>query len=316
MARWKRCWILLVGILSAALLLSVTAFAQDVEPSAGTSPTARPDPSQASRERLLNLIPMPLPAQSRPQGAATFYTPETLYQYMDGGADIYVLYTMETMLHQEFRAGEAEVTVDIFDMGVDDNAFGIYASERSPSYEFIAIGTEGYRNQGIVNFLQGRYYVKLGGYGSGVDALLDQFARAISGRIGGPTASPDLLELLPQANRKARSEQYLPKDPLGHSFLGPAYLVSYVIGGQESTLLLSVASSPAEAAERMNKLADHFRKSGHCAQAPELGEGAIRAGNSFEGNVIASSKGRYVLVLFAPAAASETLFKEALQRVK
>jgi hypothetical protein len=265
---------------------------------------------------MLKLIPQSLPTQAVAQGAAEFYTPETLYQYMDGGADIYVLYDLQAMMHQEFRAGEADVTVDLFDMGADENAFGMYASERAPSYEFISVGAEGYRNQGILNFLQGRYYVKLAGFGSGADAALDRFARGISARIGGSTGFPALLARLPQAGREAHTEQYLLKDPLGHAFLGPAYLAKYAVDGRESTLLVSVARNASEAQERMRQLSEHFRKSGECKTAPELGEGAIRASNSFEGNVLARAKGGYVVVLFSPSAGSEATFREALEKLE
>jgi hypothetical protein len=206
------------------------------------SAAVRPQVAPELRERLLNLLPAPLPEQAVAQGAAEFYTPETLYQYMDGGADIFVLYELGAMLHQDAKAGNVDVTVDIFDMGADDKAFGIYAAERSPSYDFIALGTEGYRNQGIVNFLQGRYYVKLAGFGEGADAVLEQFAHAISASIGGRSELPALLQKLPQTNRKAHSEQYLLKDPLGHSFLGPAHT-------PENVLMLLCASGYASVRE-------------------------------------------------------------------
>jgi len=40
------------------------------------------------------------------------------------------------------------VTVDIYDMGNAQNAFGIYASERSPDNSFITLGAEGYTGRG------------------------------------------------------------------------------------------------------------------------------------------------------------------------
>jgi hypothetical protein len=313
MARGTRHLFILIS--SLVLTLCICATAQDAPEriEQRTSPTVAP---KESRERLQKLIPAPLPAQAAPAEAASFYVPDTLYKYMDGGADIYVLYDFQLLLHQEFRAKEVELTVDIFDMGVPDNAFGMYASERSPNYDFISIGAEGYKNQGILNFLQGRYYVKLAAFGEGADAVLDQFARALSASIGGEPEFPVLLRQLPQANKKPRSEQYLLKDPLGLSFLGPAYVATYADGAQESTLLISVAPTAADAEQRMKLLTEHFRKTGTCAPAPELGEGAIRASNSFEGNTVAQRKGRYLIVLFSPHGSSDATFKDALQRLE
>ena len=86
---------------------------------------------------------------------------------MDGGADVYLLYDFQVLLHQDFKSGQAELSTDIFDMGSAEDAFGIYAAERSPSYRFLDIGIEAYRSEGILNFLQDRYYIKLSGSGPG-----------------------------------------------------------------------------------------------------------------------------------------------------
>lgn len=255
-----------------------------------------------SHQEMLKLIPEPLPAGAASQGAASFYGPDNLYQYMDGGADIFVLYGVTTLLHQEFRAKEVDVTVDIFDMGSPDSAFGMYAAERAPNYRFIKMGAEGYKDEGILNFFQDRYYVKLAGFGTGADAVLDAFAVLLSGKIGTNSSVPAMLSQMPSEGRKPHSEQYMPKDPLGHAFLGPAYVIAYSSGDQESKLFLTVARDREDAQQRLDQLKQHFSKTGQCKDAPEVGEGAIRANNSFEGTVIAQVKGRYLLVLVNPAA--------------
>ena len=185
-------------------------------------------------------------------------------------------------------------------MGTTDDAFGIYAAERSPGYKFIAIGAEAYRDKGILSFLQDHYYVKLSGFGPNADGLLDQFARLLSGRIGGTRTLPALLEKLPREHQVPHSEQYMRKDPLGHAFLAPAYVVAYAQGKQESKLVISVANNPQEAKSRVEQLAKHFKQSGECASAPELGEGGIRAKNNYEGRLIARTQGRYVIALLNP----------------
>ena len=284
----------LAFLLIIILAVSVVSAAQNPAP-------------EPNRQELLRLIPEPLPAGAVAQAAASFYNPDNLYQYMDGGADIFVLYGVRTLLHQDFRAKEVDVTVDIFDMGSADTAFGMYAAERSPNYHFVTIGAEGYHDEGVLNFVQDRYYVKLAAFGTGADAVLAAFAGSLSARIGANPALPALLARLPSENRKPHSEQYMPKDPLGHPFLGPAYVVAYGAGDQETKLYLTLAADAADARQRLKQIAEHFSKTGQCKAAPELGEGAIRASNSFEGSVIALAKGRYVVLLLNPATGSERL---------
>lgn len=282
----------------------------------GTLAIAQAQTQTQQYPELLRLIPEPPPAAAVPQGGASFYTPENLYQYMDGGADIFLLYGVRTLLHREFQVKTVDVTVDIFDMGSSDTAFGMYAAERSPDYRFVNIGAEGYRNEGILNFLQDRYYIKLAGFGDGADAVLDAFAHAISSQVGSNPAFPALLAELPSTNKKPHSEQFMPKDPLGHPFLSPAYVVAYAQGEQESKLFVTLARDAADSQRRLKELQQHFDKTGQCKSAPDIGEGAIRASNSFEGNVIAMSKGRYLALLLNPAAGGEQLLRSAVQNLK
>jgi hypothetical protein len=290
------------------LLLLLTAAAAAQSPSGNAPPQ--------SDQQLRQLIPDPVPAGAAAQSDPAFYKPDTLYKYIDGGADAFLLYDFQTLLHQEFRVREVELTVDVFDMGTPENAFGIYASERAPWYNFIPIGTEAYKNEGILNFLQGRYYVKLAAFGEGNDSVLEQFARGLSAKIGDRGSFPDLLQQLPQTHLRHRSEQYLLKDPLGHPFLRPAYLATYNLENQDSMLLISVAADEAEAQQRLKLLDQHFRESGKSEAAPDLGAGAIRASNSFEGKLIAQVKGRYLVALFNPVGGAPEILKEAVDRLK
>ena len=253
--------------------------------------------ADAARPQLEHLLSSPLPGHVTAEEPPAFYKSDTLFQYIDGGADVYLLYDFQVLLHQDFKSGATEVTVDIYDMQNADDAFGIYSAERSPSYKFATIGIEAYRSKGILNFVQDRYYVKLSGSGANADLLLDQFAHTLAQRIGGVRALPALLRKIPLEHRVPHSEQYVRKDPLGHSFLSPAYVVTYSLEGKESKLLVSVAGDNAAAKARLQQLAAHFKQTGESAPAPELGADGIRAKNSFEGRIIARTQGRYLIVM-------------------
>jgi hypothetical protein len=267
----------------------------------------------AGQQPLASLLREPLPGHASAQAQPSSYNPDRLYQYIDGGADIYLLYSFKSLLHQDFKSGAADLTVDIYDMDKTEDAFGIYAAERSPGYKFFSIGAEGYRDKGILNFVQDRYYVKLSGSGSNADALLDQFARLLSGRIGGTQTLPALLAKLPREHQVPHSQQYVRKDPLGHAFLAPAYIVAYGQGKQESKLLVSVANNAQEAKSRSEQLAKHFKQSGECSSAPELGEGGIRAKNTYEGRLIACTRGRYLIALLNPPENGAEMLKTVAQ---
>jgi hypothetical protein len=277
---------------------------------------ARPRPQTGTgQDQLKRFVSPPLPGRAAGDDPASFYKPDTLFQLIDGGADVYLLYDFQVMLHQNLKSGPSEIAVDIYDMGNPENAFGIYAAERSPSYKFFAIGAEGYRSKGILNFVQDHYYVKLAGSGANTDLLLDQFANTLSQRIGGSRTLPSLLRQLPLENRVAHSEQYVRKDPLGHAFLAPAYVASYAWGRQQSKLLISVAKDAADAKSRFDQLTKHFKQSGECTPAPEAGADAIQARNSFEGRAIARTQGRYLIFLLNPQQDAAQFVKNVAQNL-
>lgn len=265
--------------------------------SAGLGLAQSPDTSQ---KKLHSFLTAPLPGKLTPEEAATAYKADSLYQYIDGGADVYLLYDFRELLHADLKSGTAEVTADIYEMGTGEDAFGIYAAERSAKYKFVSIGIEGYRSKGILNFVQDHYYVKLQATGANADPLLDPLARTLSQRIGGVRTAPALLLKLPREHKVGRSEQYVRKDPMGHAFLAPSYIATYTWGSQEGKLIVSVADNPAGAKSRLDQLVKHFKQTGSCSESKDLGEGGMRARNSFEGSWIAKTQGRYLIALVNP----------------
>ena len=288
------------------LLVALPVASQFFIPSAALS-------QEPSQKQLLSFVSAPLPGKASSEEAPTYYKPDTLYQYIDGGADVYLLYDFRILLHQNFKSAAVEVTADIYDMGKPEDAFGIYAAERSARYKFLPIGIEGYISKGILNFVQDRYYIKLAAMSGNADTILGSFAHTISQRIGGKKTAPALLLKLPVANRVPHSEQYVRKDPLGHAFLAPAYVTTYKWGPKESKLLVCVAADASGAKLRLEQLADHFKQTGESKAVPELGEGGIRGKNSFEGTVIARTHGRYLVVVVNPPESGVGILKAAAQ---
>jgi hypothetical protein len=316
-----RDWTKARHALLVVYLLLTAAGLQAQASGASSDGSASAPVSQAVQEQLLKLIPDPLPASAHSPHGPTFYG-ANLWQYIDGAADQYLLYGLDGMIHQEFKAGDVDVTMDIFSMGQAENAFGIYATERSSGAQFVSIGTEGYRSQSgdgssaTLNFLLDRYYVKLSGFGAGSDTVLETFAHSIATRIGASSGWPELLAKLPVDHRQPHSELYVLTSPLGHDFLSPAYSVKYQWDKSESTLVVSVAVDAADAQRRLGLLEKHLRQDGQCAPAPNLGEGAIRGKTSYEGEIIARAVGRYLVLTINPAGSADQVFRETLARLK
>jgi hypothetical protein len=279
---------------------------------------ARRAPAQipaAEKAKLARLLPSP-PGPGATAEEPRFYAAD-LYQYIDGAAEAFHMYDLVAMVHREYKAGDAEITVDIYDMGEPINAFGIYSAERSPENRYIQAGAEGYIDEHVLNFLQGSFYVKLSGFSDKGSAqpLMRSFAGEISKRIGGGAALPAILAVFPASGRVARSEKCVKRAALGHEFLAPACTADYRFAGKQSSLLISTSADAAQAKKKLELLKGYFAKSGKVADEPAL-SGAFHGSSSHEGETIFFARGRHTVLLVNPPADAAAFLKEVASRLK
>ena len=124
---------------------------------------------------------------------------------------------MQNYADRQKRALSAE----IYFHSTPENAFGIYGSERPLAGDYLAIGGQGYYEEGVLNFFSGAYYVKLNGFDLGADgrAVLQVLAERIAAAIGGSSSLPVILAAFPIQGKVAHSERYIANNFLGNLFL-------------------------------------------------------------------------------------------------
>ncbi len=311
---WKAI-LFLAGIAVAPALLNGRQDAETPAPSSAPIPLA-------IKERLSGLLPKAAEVGATVSGERQFYS-SNLYEYIDGAADAFLQDDLVAMVHQEYKTPQADVTVDIYDMGKPLNAFGMYAAERSPSYHFVPIGAEGYVSDFIVNFFQAEYYVKLSGFSDKPNSSpdLDRFAQAVSQKIGVGRSMPEALTLLPPQGLLPHTEKFVKRAPLGHEILSPAIEGSYSLEGSEgaagkpTTLLISKAPGPAGAVQRVNRLRDYFSQSGKVTPAPEVIADGFRGTNQYEGEALVFARGPYAILCISPPPHPEQFLATVLDRL-
>jgi len=270
----------------------------------------------AAKERLARLLPEPSEVGAARSGEQKFYSSD-LFQYTDGGADIYLDYGMVAMVHQEYKSSSTDFTLDIYNMGTPANAFGIYAGESSPDYHFLPFGAEGYGTNEILNFLQDEFYVKLSGFSDKekTGPALERFAQAVSRRIGPSAALPKFLTLFPPERLVSHSAKYVKKAPLGHEFLAPAILASYALGDKPTTLVISKAANASGAALKVEKLREYFGRSGKVAPKPGLAPSAFWGSNQLEGETVFLASGSYAILCLNPPPEPESFLQSVMERI-
>jgi len=246
---------------------------------------------------LLALLPAPdaVPGWTLPEAPRT-YTAETLYEYIDGSADLYHSYGFRVAAVGDYRGADGGwITVDIYDMGRPLHAFGIYGAEQPPDAAKCALGAQGYVEDALIAFWQGPYYVKVSLVEGGDARSLEALAGAVASGMKGSTDLPCELTRLPAKHRIADSERYVKQSALGHKFLTEVVSAEYQLGERRATLCIADLGEAEAAAAGFEKLRLFESKTGEgLTNVPGLAEAAFAVRDPYHGETVAARRGRYL----------------------
>jgi hypothetical protein len=239
------------------------------------------------------------------------YAPDTLYEYINGAADLYLSYGFEEVAVANYVKGEGDegwITVDVYDMGAPLHAFGIYGSEMPPDVQPFPAGVQGYVSEGLIAFWRGDYYVKVMLIDGEDMEAARALARAAAECLPGAVEMPAELKRLPIGGRIAGSERYVKTSALGHRSLVEVVSAEYMVGETTATLHTADLGAPERAAEGWRKLRDFEQGSGEgLAEVAGVGEDAFGATDAYYGEMVAARQGRFLAIAMSETAARAEL---------
>jgi hypothetical protein len=226
-----------------------------------------------SSPELAALLPKPA-AWTLSEAPRAFY-PDDLFEYIDGAAESYLSYDFRELLVADLirKGTEATLTVEIYDMGLPVNAFGIFAAERYPENKPVALGQLGYIEGEALNFMAGRFYVKMlaFGLGEGTEAALIEAGGPVASAIKPAGGLPPLVTAFPKDGLVERSEKYVKRNFMGYEFLHDGYVATYASGGRELEGFFIDGRSDQGAEEMLTKLVAALRADGQAVNALAAG---------------------------------------------
>jgi hypothetical protein len=185
------------------------------------------------------------------------YTPANLYDLIDGAADLFLSYGFVDLHLAEYTGGDSiSVRAEVYRHSSATNAFGIYSQERNTDYAFIEMGTEGYIEDGVLNFLAGVHYVKLSttARGEAGRRSMRSVAKSLESVLAPDRSWPGALGVFPKKGKIAHSELYTAENFLGYRFLRGAFTAAYA-GKEPFTLFVITAETEAEARQMLSEYA-------------------------------------------------------------
>jgi len=139
------------------------------------------------------------------------YRGEDLYEYINGGAEIYHDYGFKQVVVQDFRnRNEKAISLEIFEMEDAESAFGIYTFKTRSEDKKVSFGSDGQLSDYYLNFWKGNLLVTITGFDEDKETIegLRELARAVDAKIKIKGEKPRLASVLPEEGLLLTSIKY------------------------------------------------------------------------------------------------------------
>jgi len=174
------------------------------------------------------------------------FTPETLYEEIDGEAELYLPYSFRQLrvaiLSPADRPG-AQVRLELFRHGGPRDAYGIYSQYRFPGQEMIRIGSsEAIRSDTSLDFFQGEFFVRLRAASRETTRDdLQRLGRELAARLPGTGEFPRETEVLRLPGSAQGPVAFHRRAVLGYEALAPCFEARIDDGKISGRILLFTA---------------------------------------------------------------------------
>ena len=260
----------------------------------------------------------------KPEGDHYYYTPDDLFHYINGAADLFNSYDLVKLTGSEYSAvsdNNKTMTVDIYDMNNKLNAFGIYQSKKDPDCLSLAIGAGAFGNDQYLFFYKDRFYVEIQAYLSDSDAkaILSRMARSIAKNIKGNNEPPAVLRYLPAAGLVPGSEKYITGGILGHAFLDKGLMADYRIGQDVVKAFVAFFPSPDTASAAFSAYKVFLKNAGKKQQNLKgFGKSMFASEEPYHQHLLVGQQGPYVVGItdLSVKLSGQTLLERLMAQLK
>lgn len=156
--------------------------------------------------------------------ADEFYDRKTTFQYMNGAAELYHSYSFSFLVVRRYtKPAHPSITVELFDMGLPEDAFGIFSYQTED--EEVGIGQGSDYGGGLLRFWKGKYFINIYAEGDNPEVKKDilKIGETISRKINKNGSKPSLIRFIPKEGLSQRTIRYFHIHPI----LNHHYFISH-----------------------------------------------------------------------------------------
>ncbi len=229
------------------------------------------------------------------------FTGEDLFEYINGEAELYLQFGFKILtagLYVKDGNQDLGIAADVYEMGSDLEAFGIYANYRKREADPVKVGTEGFVSPSQLMFCQGRYFVQLNASGAVRQdrAVFLNLAGMISRNLPASSKSPPELTLLKIPALIPKTEKYVPQSVLGYPFFKKGLTAQALLDGRPVRIFVLLEDSMEGARHTAQAYEKALKEKGvalkkEAESVPEI----LCAQDPLYGGVCLQPAGKYVL---------------------
>lgn len=220
----------------------------------------------------------------KPDAPASTYTASNLYEYMDGGAEGFLIFGFARLEHQTCVKGADSLVIDVSEMNDPDAAYGLFAARLDPHQPIQRIGMGGQILPNRASFAKGKYFVELTAMpGEEYRTTLRAFTAALEKRLTGRSTPPRELAWFPRGHTSVR---LVPQSVLGLRPLKRGFVAEYS-NGQAFIVTEATAESAAAVLAALRR-----RFSG--AKAAKVADEAFEFDDRYLGGLCIFRKGHFL----------------------
>jgi hypothetical protein len=225
-------------------------------------------------------------------GEIQTFSPDNLYEYINGAADLYLDYKFQELKVAEYQGEQkSSITIEIYRFPTSVHAFGIYSQERPANFNVLDIGLQGYRDEEGLYFLAANYYVIITAskIQPNHEEVLLTLADKVAKNLGEKGSWPRILFTFPPERKIKFSEKFIAKNFLGYPFFHSGFTALYDFTGKKTQIFVIEGHDLNDARQMMQKYLQQVGK------APaELKEGLYQIADPYHGKVDLAWKGIYI----------------------
>jgi len=216
-------------------------------------PSQLPEADKQDEPALASLVPQGFNTLSKLE----VYTPDNLYEKIDGKAPLYIEAGFVKLLTQRFISeADQDMWIELFvyDMTTTRNAFSVYSVQKRADVQTLSLENPShhYRTANGLYFVHGKYYVEL--IGSSESAELSDATAAVCSKVVGEIPPEDdsktlqaNLDLFPAENIVPGSYRLYLANAFGYEGLTDTFTSQYKLGDETITAFFSKRSGPKDA---------------------------------------------------------------------